>query len=152
MGSINAKKREQITTSKNGTHHGKKGSAHPKMGEFSTRRGWHIQKQGRMRQNGVYASKNGTIRGQKGLAHTKMRQKGSMHPKGTHHNMKHVQKQGKSAGRGRCIPKRDKFEARQGQHMHKRDNTEPEGVSTSKKGMIWGQKGSMHPKGGHMIS
>src|SRR6266545_724055 len=76
----------------------------------------------------------------------------SMHPKMTHHNMKHVQKQGKSAGRGRCIPKRDKFEARQGQHMHKRDNTEPEGVSAFKKGMIWGQKGSMHPKEGHMMA
>ena len=74
MWSINAKTRGQVTASKNGTHHGKKGLAHPKMEEFSTRRGWYIQKQGRKGQNGVYASKNRIIQGQMGLAHTKMRQ------------------------------------------------------------------------------
>src|SRR6266508_3335784 len=115
MWSINAKTRGQVTASKNGTHHGKKGSAHPKMEEFSTRRSWHIQKQGRKGQNGVHASKN---RRPEGV--------------GTYKN--------------------EAVEARQGQHMQKRDNMEPEGVSTSKKGMIWGQKGFMHPKEGHMMA
>src|SRR6266511_6010186 len=72
--SISAKRMGQVTASKNGTHHGKTGLAHLKMEEFSTRRGWHIQKQGRKGQNEVHASKNRTIQGQKGLAHTKMRQ------------------------------------------------------------------------------
>src|SRR6266496_123044 len=65
---------ERVGISKNGRIQHKKGLAYPKMEEFSTRRGWHIQKQGRKGQNGVHASKNRTIQGQKGLAHTKMRQ------------------------------------------------------------------------------
>jgi len=118
---------ERVSTSKNGRIQHKKGLAYPKTGQNETEWSLCIQKWDNSGPEGVGTYKNEA--------------EGIYASKGTHHDMKHVQKQGKSAGRGRCIPKRDKFEARQGQHMHKRDNTEPEGVSTSKKGMIWGQKG-----------
>jgi len=74
---INAKTRGQVATSKNETHHGKKGSAHPKNGQIQGQKGSMHAKKEQNEQEGVNASKKGQFRASWGPVGVHVSKKGT---------------------------------------------------------------------------